>query len=114
MASAGVLFRNVYTHVPLTLPSHASIMTGLAPPATGVHNNGSYVLAPERRTMAMNLASTGDLAGAIALYKALVADFPGDHVLRQHLGVAFGVAGDFAKAIESFEQAIAIKPTPSA
>jgi tetratricopeptide (TPR) repeat protein len=98
MASAGVLFRNVYTHVPLTLPSHASIMTGLAPPATGVHNNGSYVLAPERRTMAMNLASTGDLAGAIALYKAFVADFP----------------GDFAKAIESFEQAIAIKPTPSA
>ncbi len=62
----------------------------------------------------MNLASTGDIGRAIEIYKALVADFPADHVLRQHLGIAFGVAGDYADAIASFKQAIALKPAPTA
>jgi Flp pilus assembly protein TadD len=50
----------------------------------------------------------------IALEPRNVDDYPGDHVLRQHLGVAYGVAGDYAEAIDSFKQAIAIKPTPTA
>ena len=37
-----VLFERAYSHVPLTLPSHASILTGLLPPEHGVRDNGGY------------------------------------------------------------------------
>lgn len=56
----------------------------------------------------------GKLREKNLLERTLVADYPGDQVLRQHLGVACGVAGDYANSIESFKQAIAIKPTPTA
>jgi choline-sulfatase len=35
----GILFENAYAHVPLTLPSHVSILTGQLPPDNGVRNN---------------------------------------------------------------------------
>ena len=34
-----ILFENAYSHVPLTLPSHASLFTGLLPPQHGVRDN---------------------------------------------------------------------------
>lgn len=34
-----ILFTNAYSHVPLTLPSHVSMLTGLIPPDHGVRNN---------------------------------------------------------------------------
>ncbi|MCB1035981.1 MAG: sulfatase-like hydrolase/transferase, partial [Acidobacteria bacterium] len=34
-----VLFENAYSPVPLTLPSHASLLTGLRPPDHGVRDN---------------------------------------------------------------------------
>ena len=37
-----ILFRNAYAHTPLTLPSHASLLTGLLPAQHGVHNNIGY------------------------------------------------------------------------
>ena len=39
-AEAGVRFERAITPAPLTLPSHASLMTGLLPPRHGVHVNG--------------------------------------------------------------------------
>ena len=39
-----ILFERAYSHVPLTLPSHASILTGLLPPAHGVRDNIGYRL----------------------------------------------------------------------
>ena len=36
LARSGVLFRTAYAHVPLTCPSHASILTGLSPSEHGV------------------------------------------------------------------------------
>jgi len=59
LARNGVLFQNAYSQVPLTLPSHASIMTGFNPIGTGVHNNGAYVLAPEKTTLAEVLKADG-------------------------------------------------------
>ena len=64
LAAAGVLFQNVYAQVPLTLPSHCSIMTGTTPLSHGVHNNGSYVLAPGRTTLAEMLKARGYLTAA--------------------------------------------------
>ncbi len=39
-----VLFERAYTHVPLTLPAHASLLTGLLPPEHGVRDNVGYAL----------------------------------------------------------------------
>ncbi|MFI4945972.1 MAG: sulfatase-like hydrolase/transferase, partial [Burkholderiales bacterium] len=41
-----ILFENAYTHSPLTLPAHASLLTGLLPPEHGVRNNIGYRLEP--------------------------------------------------------------------
>ncbi|MCJ7643243.1 MAG: sulfatase-like hydrolase/transferase, partial [Candidatus Aminicenantes bacterium] len=40
LAQEGIRFARVYCPAPLTLPSHASIMTGLYPVTHGVRNNG--------------------------------------------------------------------------
>ena len=55
----GVMFSNAYCQVPLTLPSHCSIMTGTTPLAHGVHNNGTYVLGPDKLTLAKVLKGKG-------------------------------------------------------
>jgi len=52
LAAEGVRFANAYAQVPLTLPSHCSIMTGTYPPDHGVRNNGAYSLGPELPTLA--------------------------------------------------------------
>lgn len=39
LAHDGVTFDYAISHVPLTLPSHVSILTGLLPPTNGVRNN---------------------------------------------------------------------------
>ena len=59
LAAQGVRFANTYASVPLTLPSHASVMTGLIPPSHGVRNNGSYVLSPDKVTLAELLKGKG-------------------------------------------------------
>ncbi len=38
----GILFEHAYTQVPLTLPAHVSMLTGLLPPDHGVRDNLGY------------------------------------------------------------------------
>src|SRR5690242_18729078 len=40
LAASGIRFTAARSAVPLTLPSHTTIMTGLLPPAHGVRENG--------------------------------------------------------------------------
>jgi tetratricopeptide (TPR) repeat protein len=42
LARDGVVYRNAWSHCPLTLPSHLSILTGLLPPEHGVRDNAGY------------------------------------------------------------------------
>jgi len=42
-----ILFRRAYTNVPLTLPAHVSMLTGLYPPEHGVRDNAGYRLRSE-------------------------------------------------------------------
>ena len=42
VADEGVLFENVITPVPITLPAHGSMLTGTVPPYHGVHDNYDY------------------------------------------------------------------------
>lgn len=67
-----------------------------------------------RMSYAANLASSGKIGDAIKVYGQLIEDYPNDAVLYQFLGIAYGVAGDYAKSIESLEQAVYIRPIPTA
>jgi len=59
LSKKGVRFSNAYSQVPLTLPSHCSIMTGTYPLYHQVHNNGFYCLGPESLTLAKLLKQSG-------------------------------------------------------
>ncbi len=58
LAGRGRRFRQAYATVPETLPSHASIMTGLYPAGHGVHENARY-LPGDRPVLAERLAQAG-------------------------------------------------------
>ncbi|MFH0981954.1 MAG: sulfatase [Planctomycetota bacterium] len=65
----GVRFDDDVVSVPLTLPSHATMMTGLYPPRLGVRDNGTYELAPEHVTMAEILKAQGyDTAAFVSVF----------------------------------------------
>lgn len=59
-----ILFQNAYSHVPLTLPSHASLFTGLLPPQNGVRDNIGYPLGGAPETLAAFLKKRGWSTGA--------------------------------------------------
>src|SRR5437588_7225336 len=59
LAARGVRFDQVQTAVPLTGPSHATILTGLYPPMHGVRNNVVFSLGPEHPTIATLLKRRG-------------------------------------------------------
>jgi len=59
LADGGVRFPVAYTTAPLTLPAHASMLTGLAPPRHGVRDNGVAALAGSAETLAEVLAARG-------------------------------------------------------
>jgi arylsulfatase A-like enzyme len=59
LAKEGVRFARAYAHVPMTLPSHASLLTGAYPTRTGVHDNGAYRLDGRRDTIATVLKEAG-------------------------------------------------------
>ena len=59
IASRGLLFSQAISPAPITLPTHATLLTGLDPPEHGVRHNGLFRLAPEIPTLASHLKSQG-------------------------------------------------------
>jgi choline-sulfatase len=59
LAARGVRFPTAVAHVPLTGPSHSSILTGRTPLGHGVRDNGSYVLPPTVRSVAEDFRQAG-------------------------------------------------------
>ena len=59
LAERGMVFERAYTVTPLTIPAHASLMTGLYPPRHGVQDNGDYVLQEQATTLAERLKEAG-------------------------------------------------------
>ncbi|MFN0152168.1 MAG: sulfatase-like hydrolase/transferase [bacterium] len=80
LASRGVRFDDAVTSAPLTLPSHATMFTGLYPPRHGVRDNGRQSLAPAHETLAEVLRARGYATGA----------FVGAFVLDERFGLAQG------------------------
>ncbi|HYO12067.1 MAG TPA: sulfatase-like hydrolase/transferase [Thermoanaerobaculia bacterium] len=67
LAARGVRFVRCDTAAPVTLPSHATILTGLYPPRHGVRDNGTFVLSGKIETMAERLAARGyDTAAVVS------------------------------------------------
>ncbi len=65
LADHAVLFENVISPVPITLPSHSSMLTGTIPAYHGVHNNSDYKLGESNVTLAEILTERGYATGAI-------------------------------------------------
>ena len=59
LAAEGVLFERAITAAPLTLPAHASLLTGRYPFAHGVRNNGNFTLDAGVPTLATALHDAG-------------------------------------------------------
>ncbi len=80
LAASSLRFTSARAAVPLTLPSHATIMTGLLPPAHGLRENGVDVLSDAQPTIARLLKAAG--------YET--AAFVGAFVLDRRFGLAQG------------------------
>ena len=59
LARGGAAFLDATAHVPLTLPSHASILTGRYPTAHGVHDNSGFTVGADVPTLATFLHGAG-------------------------------------------------------
>jgi arylsulfatase A-like enzyme/tetratricopeptide (TPR) repeat protein len=64
VASEGILFEQATSTVPLTLPSHTSIFTGLIPPHHGVRDNGGFFVEAKTTTLAERMREGGYTTGA--------------------------------------------------
>ena len=80
LAASGLRFTAAHSAVPLTLPSHTTILTGLLPPAHGVRENGIDTLDAKHQTVATLLKNAGYDTAA----------FVGAFVLDHRFGLAQG------------------------
>ncbi len=80
LAAQGVRFAQAQAPAPLTLPSHATILTGQLPPRHGLRQNGAPISGPGLTTLAGHLAAAGYRTGA----------FVGSFVLDRRFGLAQG------------------------
>jgi len=59
LAQRGILFERAYAPAPMTLPAHATILTGLLPPEHGLRTNGLNQLGDQVPTLAELLSQGG-------------------------------------------------------
>jgi arylsulfatase A-like enzyme/Tfp pilus assembly protein PilF len=75
-----VLFQHAYSHSPLTLPSHTTLLTGLLPGSHGVRDNTGFRVQPATQTLATILHGHGyATGGAVSAF-----------VLRAATGISAG------------------------
>ena len=89
LAAEGVRFARCIAQTPLTLPSHASIMSGTHPFHHGVRDNGGFVVPPALKTLAECFQAAGYETGA----------FVGAYVLDAKWGLNQG----FGTYFDSFD-----------
>ncbi|HEX4823188.1 MAG TPA: sulfatase-like hydrolase/transferase [Candidatus Polarisedimenticolaceae bacterium] len=80
LAAEGTIALDATSQVPLTLPSHATILTGRYPDGHGVRHNGIYRLRDEEETLAEHLRAAGFTTAA----------FVGAYVLNRGFGTEQG------------------------
>ncbi len=91
LARSSIRFDNAYAQVPLTFPSHSSLLTGLLPPVDGVRSNIGYRFeADAQPTIPSSLAAAGYTTGG----------FVSSYVLRRETGLG--------AAFEHYDDAMAV------
>ncbi len=80
LAARGVLYEAAVSATPITLPSHASILTGTYPTAHGVHDNGVFQLGRDATSLAEVFRERG----------ARTAAFVGSYILDDRFGLDQG------------------------
>ena len=80
LAADSVVFDRAYAHSPLTLPSHASMLTGRLPFEHGVRDNIGFVLQGSMRQIGHELRDAGYATGG----------FVSSYVLRRGSGIEAG------------------------
>ncbi len=80
LAAEGIRFESASSSVPLTLPSHATLLSGLLPPHHGLRNNGAGALPAGTATLATLLSGAGYRTGG----------FVGAFVLDRRFGLGQG------------------------
>ena len=80
LAAHGVRFAHAIAQVPLTLPSHACIMTGAYPPVHKLRDMGGFVLDKSHPTIASLTQAAGFSTAA----------FVGSRVVAKHFGLSHG------------------------
>jgi arylsulfatase A-like enzyme/Tfp pilus assembly protein PilF len=75
LAREGVLFRQAYTSVPITLPSHAALLTGTFPTFNGMHDFSGNRLGNNQPTLATVLKASGYSTGAVVASAVLDSRF---------------------------------------
>src|SRR5437899_6132115 len=90
LAARGVRFEHAESPVPLTGPSHATILTGLYPPVHGVRDNIVFPLDPRHLTLATGLKAVGYRTAAF------VGAYP--------VAAAFGFRQGFDTFTENFKE----------
>ena len=93
LAKDSFLFENAMSPVPMTLPAHCSLMTGLDPVRHGVHDNFAYKLGQTNETLA-ELLHKHQFMGA-----AIISSFVLDSKFGMDQGFTF------------YEDKLPIKPT---
>lgn len=93
-ARSGVMYTRCLVPVPITLPSHTSILTGTSPLVHGVHDNAGYKVKDENLTLAEILHDHGFATAAfisgIPLVRANGLN-QGFETYDDHLGVTEGL-----------------------
>jgi choline-sulfatase len=119
-----IVFDNAYSHCPLTLPSHLSLLTGLLPAAHGVRANLGYRFDPDAHpTLARRLHKRGyATGGAVSAYVLRAATGIGDSLDFFDDAVGGGVdwtrdvsllqrpGGDTARRLLAWEEGVQARP----
>ncbi len=96
----GLLFERAYSPVPITLPAHTSILTGLDPPAHGVRDNGSFRLTEDAELLPERLLPSGFRSAAFVGSFVLDAKFGLDQGFESYRGPSLHGAGLSPEIVE--------------
>ncbi|HMB69784.1 MAG TPA: sulfatase, partial [bacterium] len=98
LARTGVQFEDGLVPVPLTRPSHASMLTGVNPPKHGIRDNGMFGLAEGVPTLAEHLRERGFATAAFIAAFPLDSEFGLDRGFDVYDDVVYRSGAMFTEA----------------
>ena len=99
LAREGVRFERAYSHVPLTLPSHATLMSGVHPAGTGLHVNFQGAISRDVPLLAEMFSASGYRTGAFIAAWVLNSDFGLDRGFQTYDDLE-GIPGELGVQVE--------------